>query len=634
MVGASDPAYIQNTMRRRDHYPQRTGWREDARTIQTLAPYLWPADNIELRVRVVVALVLLVASKVTTVSVPVILKHAVDALSMDTADAVVAVPIALLVAYGLARTFALAFRELQGAVFTKVAERAIRQAALKTFQHLHRLALRFHLDRQTGGLSRAIERGSRGIEFLLRVMLFNIVPTALEIALVCGLLWGFFDAWFALVTFITIAGYVAWTVGVTEWRIKFRRRMNESDSAAHTKAIDSLLNYETVKYFGNEAHEATRFDAALQSYESASVKSKTSLSLLNTGQGAIIAAGVTVVMIMAAYGVRNGTMTIGDFVLVNTYLLQLYLPLNFLGSVYREVKHSLADMEAMFGLLREHEEIADKPDAPDLYVGGGAVSFENVSFSYDGERPILDDVSFTVPAGKSVAIVGPSGAGKSTLSRLLFRFYDVTGGRILLDGQDIRAITQKSLRAAIGVVPQDTVLFNDTIRYNIAYGRPDADATDVENAARLARIHDFVSGLPKGYDTVVGERGLKLSGGEKQRVAIARTILKHPAVFMFDEATSSLDTHTEKEIQTSLREVSAGRTTLAIAHRLSTVVDADEILVLEAGRIVERGTHADLMAADGAYAAMWRRQQETDHAREVLAQEGEALAPDGEAAAE
>lgn len=622
-------------MRHRDHYPTRSGWRQDARTLGTLAPYLWPADNSGLRVRVVAALILLVAAKLATVAVPVILKYAVDELSLpNAAGATVAVPIGLLLAYGVARTLSLAFRELQGALFSVVAERAIRQAALKTFRHLHNLALRFHLDRQTGGLSRAIERGSRGIEFLLRVMLFNIVPTALEVLLVCGLLWSFFDIWFALVTFITIAGYVAWTVVVTEWRIKFRRQMNESDSAAHTKAIDSLLNYETVKYFGNEEHEANRFDQALRTYEDAAVASKTSLSLLNTGQGAIIAGGVTAVMIMAGYGVQDATMTIGDFVLVNTYLLQLYLPLNFLGSVYREVKHSLADMEAMFGLLNEHTEIEDAPNAPPLNLTGGAVRFDGVSFGYDARREVLDNVSFEVAAGKSVAIVGPSGAGKSTLSRLLFRFYDATKGAISIDGQDIRTVTQSSLRAAIGVVPQDTVLFNDTVRYNIAYGRPDAAPEEIEHAARMAQIHDFIISLPDGYDTVVGERGLKLSGGEKQRVAIARTLLKGPAVFMFDEATSSLDTHTEKDIQTNLRAVSAGRTTLMIAHRLSTVVDADEILVLDGGRIVERGGHAALLAANGAYAALWARQQEAEHAREVLAHTDEPITGDDEQAAE
>lgn len=610
-------------MRHREHYPDRTGWRQDARTLLTLAPYLWPVGEAGLKARVVASLILLVASKLATVAVPVILKYAVDDLTplggAAAGRALIAVPVALLIAYGLARTLALAFREFQGALFAKVLERAIRQAALKTFRHLHQLALRFHLDRQTGGLSRAIERGSRGIEFLLRVMLFNIVPTALEIVLVCGLLWGFFDVWFASVTFITIASYVAWTVIVTEWRIKFRRMMNESDSAAHTKAIDSLLNYETVKYFGNEDHEAQRFDTALKSYEDAAVQSKSSLSLLNTGQGAIIAGGVTVVMIMAAYGVKDGTMTVGDFVLVNTYLLQLYLPLNFLGSVYREVKHSLADMEAMFGLLDENTEIEDKPDAQALAVSDGVVAFDGVSFSYDGRRQILKDISFSVPAGKTVAIVGPSGAGKSTLSRLLFRSYDVCAGRITVDGQDIRDVSQASLRAAIGVVPQDTVLFNDTIRYNVAYGRPSADEDAIAEAARLASIHDFVVRLPDGYETLVGERGLKLSGGEKQRIAIARTLLKGPAIFMFDEATSSLDTHTEKDIQASLRTVSQGKTTLVIAHRLSTVVDADEILVLDAGEIVERGNHRALLTAKGAYAALWTRQQEADHAREVLA---------------
>ncbi len=604
-------------MKNTGYVPPPPGPRNDLKTIRTLLPYLWPQGAPDLRARVVVSLLLLVGAKVTTVGVPVLLKYAVDALTV-TAGAVMLVPVGLLLAYGTARVAALGFRELQAAVFARVSERAIRQAGLKTFRHIHRLALRFHLERQTGGLSRAIERGSRGIEFVLRIMLFNIVPTLLEIAMVCALLWGMFDARFALVTLATIVGYVVWTLAVTEWRIKFRRRMNESDSEAHTKAIDSLLNYETVKYFGNEEHESRRFDRALEAYEQAAVKSKTTLSMLNAGQGAIIAAGVTVIMIMAGYGVQGGTMTVGDFVLVNTYLLQLYMPLNFLGSVYREIKHSLADMEAMFGLLDEAPEVVDAPDARPLDANGGEVAFEDVHFSYDSRRPILEGVSFRVPPGRTVAIVGPSGAGKSTISRLLYRFYDADKGAVLVDGQDVRAVTQNSLRAAIGVVPQDTVLFNDTIHYNIAYGRPDAEREEVEAAARLARIHDFVLGLPDGYQTLVGERGLKLSGGEKQRVAIARTILKGPRIFMFDEATSALDTHTEKEIQASLREVSAGRTTLVIAHRLSTVVDADEILVLEAGRIVERGRHAALLDRGGAYAAMWARQQEADEAREVL----------------
>jgi len=597
--------------------------RSSVQVIGTLLPYLWPRNALELRIRVVTALTLLALAKVATVAVPVLLKYAVDALtapsgSIDVQTAVISVPVGLLVGYGAVRVLSLAFKELQSAVFAKVAERAIRNAGVETFRHIHDLTLRFHLDRRTGGLSRAIERGTKGIEYVLRMMLFNIVPTMIEIALVCSLMWSMFNEWFALVTLATIAGYILWTLVITEWRIKFRRTMNDSDSEAHSKAIDSLLNYETVKYFGNEDHETECFDRAMQSYEKAAVTSKSTLSILNTGQGAIIASGATVIMIMAGYGVTGGTMTVGDFVLVNTYMLQLYLPLSFLGSSYREIKHSLIDMEQMFSLLDQQAEIVDPPDAPDLDVKGGEVEFRNVSFAYDPLRPILRDISFKVSAGHTVAIVGSSGAGKSTISRLLFRFYDPGQGQILIDGQEIRDVTQASWRAAIGVVPQDTVLFNDTIYYNIAYGRPEASAEEVEQAARLASIHDFIAALPDGYASMVGERGLKLSGGEKQRVAIARTILKQPEIFLFDEATSSLDSHTEKDIQDSLRQVSSGRTTLVIAHRLSTVVDADEIIVLEAGRIVERGDHGHLLRMKGRYAAMWTRQQEAAQAREIL----------------
>jgi len=594
----------------------------DWKTIRALLPYLWPATRFDLRLRVALAMVLLFAAKGATVVVPVILKYAVDGLSSPTQlIGLAAVPIGLLLAYGAARIVSLTFKEMQSAVFAKVTHHAIREVALQTFKHLHKLSLRFHLERQTGGLSRAIERGTTGIEFLLRMMLFNIIPTIVEIAMVGALLWVFLSPMFAVATLGTIAAYVIWTLMLTNWRTRFRRQMNDNDSNAHTKAIDSLLNYETVKYFGNEAHEAKRFDIALAGYEKAAVKSKTSLALLNTGQGAIIAVGVTIVMLMAGFGVREGTLTVGDFVLVNTYLLQLYLPLNFLGSAYREIKHSLTDMEDMFVLLGANEEVQDCPSAPNLDATKGEVRFENVTFAYDPRRPVLKDVSFTVPSGKSVAIVGASGAGKSTISRLLFRFYDVSAGRILIDGQDIRNVAQSTLRAAIGIVPQDTVLFNDTIRYNVAYGRPGATEQEIEHAAKLAKIHDFVLSLPDGYDTVVGERGLKLSGGEKQRVAIARTILKAPQILLFDEATSALDTHTEKEIQTSLGEVAAGRTTLAIAHRLSTVVDSDEILVLDQGEIKERGTHALLLEKNGLYATMWRRQQEASAAQETLERE-------------
>ncbi|MFO7483037.1 ABCB family ABC transporter ATP-binding protein/permease [Oceanibaculum nanhaiense] len=581
----------------------------DAKAIRALAPYLWPKDEPGMRGRVIVAIVFLVIAKIATVYIPYVYKLAVDELTNPELAAIV-VPVGLLVLYGVVRIASSGFNELRDFVFARVAQRAIRNVALKTFQHLHDLALRFHLDRQTGGLSRVIERGTKGIEFLLNFMLFNIVPTILEILLVCGILWVLYDFWFSLVTFATIAGYIAFTLSITEWRIKFRRAMNETDQEANTKAIDSLLNYETVKYFGNEAHEARRFDDALRRYEFAAVKSRTTLSLLNVGQGAIIAVGLVAVMVMAGNGVKNGSMTVGDFVLVNGYLIQLYMPLNFLGFVYREMKQSLIDMEAMFRLLGVEREVEDRPGSVDLVTANATVEFRDVSFGYRPDRPILKDVGFKVPAGKTVAIVGPSGAGKSTISRLLFRFYDVDGGSIRIDGQDIRELTQASLRAAIGIVPQDTVLFNDTIYYNIAYGRPAATPAEVEEAARLAQVHDFVLTLPDGYSTRVGERGLKLSGGEKQRVAIARTILKRPAILLFDEATSALDTHTEREIQGALREVSKGRTTLVIAHRLSTVVDADEIIVLQAGKIVERGAHRDLIDRDGIYAAMWRRQQE------------------------
>ena len=598
-----------------DAAPSRPEPRGDLSTLRTLAPYLWPKGETEMRVRVVVALVFLALAKVATVYVPVLYKQAVDLVSGGPGFAATAL-ISLVIAYGLVRVAQQAFAELREFFFARVAQRAIRKVALRTFRHLHALSLRFHLDRQTGGLSRAIERGTKGIDFLLNFMLFNILPTLLEIVLVCGILWYLFDVWYAVVTFVTIAGYIAFTMAVTEWRLKYRRRMNEQDQQANTRAIDSLLNYETVKYFGNEEHEARRYDASLERYEDAAVSSRTSLSLLNIGQGLIIAVGLTGIMTMAGLGVQAGTMTTGDFVLVNTYLIQLYLPLNFLGFVYREIKQSLADMEAMFRLLRETREIADSESAPPLPAGAGRIEFDDVRFGYRPDREILKGVSFTVEPGETVAIVGPSGAGKSTISRLLFRFYDATGGAVRIDGADIRAVSQSSLRAALGIVPQDTVLFNDTIYYNIAYGRTGATPAEIERAARMARIHDFVMGLPEGYQTMVGERGLKLSGGEKQRVAIARTILKDPRIFLFDEATSALDSHTEKAIQGSLREVSRDRTTLMIAHRLSTVVDADQILVLEAGRVVERGRHAELLALDGVYAGMWRRQQETGEADE------------------
>jgi len=598
--------------------PTEVGLWGELKALSGLFPYLWPRESWELRTRVLVSIALLVAAKGINVTVPMLYKRAVDALTPGHA-AIVIVPVALILAYGVARVSAQLFTELRDAVFAKVEQNAVRRVALATFRHLHALSLRFHLERQTGGLSRAIERGIRGTEFLLSYLLFNFVPTMFEILLVCGILWRLYSASFALVTLVTILAYVGFTFSVTDWRIKFRREMNARDSEANTKAIDSLLNFETVKYFANEEHEARRFDQALQAYERAAVKSQTTLSALNIGQGVIIASGLVGVMLLAGAGVAQGSMTIGDFVLVNSYLVQLYAPLNVLGMVYRNIKQSLTDLESMFRLLRVPSEIADKPGAPALIARRGEIVFDRVSFRYDPRRAILREVSFRVPPGATVAVVGPSGAGKSTIARLLFRFYDVDEGAIRIDGEDIREVTQDSLRRAIGVVPQDTVLFNDSIRYNIAYGWPGASQEEIEEAARLARIHDFIAALPDGYKSPVGERGLKLSGGEKQRVAIARVILKAPRILIFDEATSALDTKTEREIQASLEEVSVERTTLVIAHRLSTVVGADEILVLDDGRIVERGNHASLLARDGFYAAMWARQQEAQERAAALA---------------
>ncbi len=580
------------------------------RAVRALMPYLWPRGDVELRVRVVIALVLLVAAKIATVAIPAVFGRAVDALEAGvSAGGVASVPVALLIGYGLLRVGQQGFAELRDFVFAKVGQRAIRRIALKVFEHLHALALRFHMDRQTGGLSRAIERGIKGIDFLLRFMLFSILPTLVEIVLVCGILWSLFGFVFSAITFVTVMIYVVFTLVFTEWRLKFRRAMNDSDSEANTKAIDSLLNFETVKYFGNEAHEARRYDASMQRYEKAAVKSLTTLSMLNVGQGLIMALGMTILLVLSGFRVSDGSMSIGQFTAVNLYMMQLFQPLNFLGFVYREIKQSLVDMETMFGLLSENQEVEDSPGSQPLNVADGVVRFEHVSFRYDPRKAVLRDVDFEVPAGHTVAIVGASGAGKSTISRLLFRFYDVDDGRITIDGQDIRDVTQSSLRAAIGIVPQDTVLFNDSIFYNIQYGRPSASPAEVEEAARLAQVHDFVMALPDGYNTRVGERGLKLSGGEKQRVAIARTILKGPKILLFDEATSALDTHTEREIQTALEQVSADRTTLVIAHRLSTVVNADEIIVLDNGVIVERGRHDALLAHNGMYADLWQRQQ-------------------------
>ena len=587
-------------------------------TLKSLLPYVWPKDRPGLRLRVLISLALLAGAKVVTVYTPFLLKGAVDALTTTTA--LIAVPVGFIAAYGLARILSQGFAEIRDWVFAKVGQHAIRSVALSTFRHLHALSLRFHLERRTGGLSRVIERGTRGIDFLLRFTLFNIIPTILEIAFVGGIMLYKYGIGLALVTVGTVTAYIVFTFSITEWRLKYRREMNAQDTQANTKAIDSLLNFETVKYFGNEAHEASRYDEALARYERAAVKSQASLTLLNVGQGTAMAVGLVIAMVMAGYGVADGTMTIGDFVLINALLIQLFMPLNFLGFVYREIKQSLVDMEKMFELLRVDAEIKDPPGAQPLNVTQGEVRFENVGFSYDTRRGILHDVSFTVPPSKTVAIVGPSGAGKSTISRLLYRFYELQEGRVLIDGQDVSTVTQTSLRRAIGIVPQDTVLFNDTVRYNIRYGKPDASDAEVEEAAKLARIHDFVLSLPDGYDSMVGERGLKLSGGEKQRVAIARTILKDPPILLLDEATSALDTHTEKEILASLDEVAANRTTLIIAHRLSTIVDADEILVLEQGRIVERGRHQDLLVRGGQYAAMWHKQQEAAAAKAVLTQ--------------
>jgi ATP-binding cassette subfamily B protein len=587
--------------------PTKARMIDGLRALGSLSPYLWPRDSLELRFRVVMALAFLLAAKLVNILVPLLYKHAVDTLS---APSVVTVPVALVLAYGAARVMAQGFNELRDAVFAKVGQRAVRRIALSVFRHLHALSLRFHLDRRTGGLARAVERGTRSIEFLLSFLVFNVFPTLFEILVVCGILWRLYDWTFPVITFATIAVYIGFTFAITDWRVRFRREMNERDTEANSKAIDSLLNYETVKYFANEEHEAQRYDRALQSYERAAVKSETTLAALNVGQGMIVATGLVSVMILAGYGVAGGRMTVGDFVLVNAYLIQLYMPLSFLGVVYRNIKQSLTDLEQMTALLKVEPEIVDQPGAPVLAVRQGAVAFRNVDFRYDPRRSILEDVDFHIAPGAKLAIVGSSGAGKSTIARLLFRFYDVDGGAIEIDGQDLRDVTQDSLRRAIGVVPQDTVLFNDTIYYNIAYGRPGATRAEIEEAARLAHIHDFIAGLPDGYDSMVGERGLKLSGGEKQRVAIARVILKAPKILIFDEATSALDTKTEREIQASLAEVATGHTTLVIAHRLSTVVDADEILVLEGGRVVERGSHRVLLDRDGVYAAMWARQQE------------------------
>ena len=579
--------------------------RGDWHTVGTLLPYLLAYKG-----RVLLALGCLVAAKLANVGVPLVMKEIVDRLTAVTGAQALVLPLGLLAAYGALRLSTTAFTELREYLFAKVTQRAVRTIALKTFRHLHALSLRFHLARQTGGLTRDVERGTRGISTLIGYTLFSILPTLTEIALVSAILIVRYDIWFIGITLAALVLYIIYTVTITEWRTGFRRQMNELDSKANTRAIDSLLNYETVKYFNNEEFEARRYDESLQRWEEAAVRSQTSLSLLNIGQSAIIAVAVTLIMWRATLGVVQHTMTIGDLVLVNAFMIQLYIPLNFLGVIYREIKQALADMERMFHLIEVNAEISDAPGAPPLAAGGGEVRFDHVDFFYEPNRQILFDVSFVIPAGRTIAVVGPSGSGKSTLARLLYRFYDVSGGRITIDGQDLRSVQQTSVRAAIGIVPQDTVLFNDSIEYNIAYGNPGATHEQIIIAARLAQIHDFVSTLPEGYRTPVGERGLKLSGGEKQRVAIARAILKDPRILIFDEATSALDSKSEKLIQAELEEISAGCTTLTVAHRLSTIVGADQILVLEHGRITERGTHVELLAAGGSYARMWMLQQQ------------------------
>jgi ABC-type transport system involved in Fe-S cluster assembly fused permease/ATPase subunit len=582
--------------------------RRDWQTVKTLLPYLW-----QWKWRVIFALSCLVTAKLTNVAVPIIFKHIVDALSVPKAQAFLLVPVGLLGAYGLLRFSTALFTELREIIFAKVTQRAQRTIALKVFEHLHALSLRFHLERQTGGLSRDIERGTRSVSSLISYTIYSILPTLIEIALVLGILVVRYQATFALITFVALTVYVSFTVAVTNWRTTIRREANELDSAANSRAIDSLLNYETVKYFNNERWELARYDEQMKKWETAQVRTMVSLSYLNLGQALIIAAAVSLMMWRAAVGVAAGGMTVGDIVLVNAFLIQLYMPLNHLGVLYREIRQSLTDIERMFNMLEQHREVQDAPDARPLPAGPCAVAFDHVGFSYDGRRQILFDVDFVVPEGKTVAVVGHSGSGKSTLARLLYRFYDVRSGAIRINGSDIRALTQASLRAAIGIVPQDTVLFNETLFYNIQYGRPGASRDEVVAAARAAHLHDFVERLPDRYDTRVGERGLKLSGGEKQRVAIARALLKNPPILIFDEATSALDSKTEKAIQAELEQAAVGRTTLVIAHRLSTVMNADEILVLDNGRIVERGHHRELLERGGAYAQMWALQQQREH---------------------
>jgi len=603
------------------------------KTVIHLWPYIWPSDRRDLKLRVIGAMVLLLAAKLATISVPFTFKWAIDALAGGGSAPVaasqwlvwaLAVPVAMTIAYGGMRILMAALTQLRDGLFAKVAMHAVRRLAFRTFVHMHELSLRFHLERKTGGLTRVLERGRNAIETIVRMVILQLSPTIIELALIVGVLMWQFDWRYVLAIMITVTVYMTYTYHATEWRIGIRRRMNDSDTDANIKAIDSLLNYETVKYFSAEQREAERYDKSMARYEDASVKAYTSLAVLNAGQAVIFTFGLAAAMVMCAYEIQAGTKTVGDFVLINAMMIQLYQPLNFMGMVYREIKQAVTDIELMFSILAREPEIKDVAGAAPLNVTSGTIRFENVRFAYEPERGILKGISFDVPAGKTVAVVGPSGAGKSTISRLLFRFYDLAGGRILIDGQDIARVTQASLRQAIGMVPQDTVLFNDTIRYNIRYGRWEASNTEVEEAARLAQIDGLIRLAPKGYETEVGERGLKLSGGEKQRVAIARTILKAPPILVLDEATSALDSHTEKEIQDALERVSKGRTTLVIAHRLSTIVGADEIIVLDQGEIVERGTHFALLDANGLYASMWNRQREAEEAREKLALAGEA----------
>ncbi len=624
-----------------DHHHHRTSDNESRvsadrgallATIVHLWPYIWPSDRRDLKLRVIGSLILLLVAKLATIAVPFTYKWATDALAgQGTAPVAasnwllwaMAAPIAMTIAYGGMRILMAALTQLRDGLFAKVAMNAVRRLAYRTFVHMHELSLRFHLERKTGGLTRVLERGRNGIETIVRMVILQLSPTIIELALIVGVLMWQFDWRYVAAIMATVVVYMTYTYHATEWRIGIRRKMNESDTDANVKAIDSLLNYETVKYFSAEEREAARYDRAMARYEDASVSAYTSLAWLNAGQAAIFTVGLAAVMVMCAFEIRAGSKTVGDFVLINAMMIQLYQPLNFMGMVYREIKQAITDIELMFSILGREPEIKDVAGAPPLKVGTGTIRFDNVSFAYEPTRRILKGISFEVPAGKTVAVVGPSGAGKSTISRLLFRFYDLSGGRILIDGQDIAGVTQKSLRQAIGMVPQDTVLFNDTIRYNIRYGRWEATDAEVEEAARLAQIDPLIRIAPKGYETEVGERGLKLSGGEKQRVAIARTILKGPPILVLDEATSALDSHTEKEIQDALERVSRNRTTLVIAHRLSTIVGADEIIVLDQGEIVERGTHYALLAKSGLYASMWNRQREAEEAREKLARAGE-----------